>query len=339
MDFPKGMMEFVVPAAQAHEKWFIPVEPVTYPVPEFFLTLNPFTVGAIAVVFLIAAVGLWLNKEYDESTFGHRMEAKLRPYRDYAAGILAVTTGFTLVWMSIKGVHLAPNYPFTDDLFGSILRWVQAGIGVLLMIGLFTPVAAIGLLALYGSAFLLHPSIEPIDYINIVGIAVFLLVFSRGRYSLDWFLGKPILSTPGQRKWAYRVLRVLTGFALLWLALLKWRRPDLHLSLMDRYADFNPYVLLSWVGIKMSREMYVFALTIVEATVGIFEMFGILTRVASIFLIPIMLGSVLFLGPGELVGHLPILGTLVVLIIYGDEYFKNRQPDRYAEHPGTAVEK
>jgi uncharacterized membrane protein YphA (DoxX/SURF4 family) len=334
MDFPKGMLEFVIPAAQAHEKWFVATEPVTYPVPEFFKTLNEFTIGALAIVFVLALVGLWLNKEYDESTFGHRMEAKIRPWRDYAAGVLAVTMGFTLVWMSIEGVHLAPNYPFTPDLFGNVLRYAQAAIGVLLMIGLFTPAASIGLLALYVSAFFLHNSIEPIDYINYVGIAIFLLVFSRGRYSLDWFLGKPILSTPQQRKRAYQALRILTGFALVWLALLKWRRPDLHLSLMDRYAEFNPYVILGWFNIHMSREMYVFCLTVVEATVGIFEMFGILTRITSVMLVPIMLGSIIFLGPGELVGHLPILGSLFVLFVYGDDYYKNRLPDRYAEHGG-----
>lgn len=332
MDFPKGMMEFVVPAAQAHEKWFVPTQPVTYPVPEFFTTLNPYTLGALAGVFVLALIGLYVNKEYDESTFGHRMEAAIRPWRDYAAGMLAVSMGAMLLWMAIQGVHLAPNYPLTNDLFGNVLRWSEGIVGVLLLIGLFTPVAAVGLLALYMSAFLLHPTLEPLDYVNFVGIAIFLLVFSRGRYSLDWFLGKPILSTADQRKWAYRVLRVMTGFALLWLALLKWSRPDLHLSLMDRYADFNPYVMLGWVGIHMSREMYVFCLSVVEATIGIFVMFGILTRITSIMLVPIMMGSILFLGAGELVGHLPILGTLFVLFIYGDEYYKNRLPDRYAAH-------
>lgn len=330
-------MEFAVPAAQAHEKWFVPLEPMQYAQPSFYATLNPYTVGAVCVILLLTAVGWFGSRKYEKSSTAKGLEAKIRPYRDYAAGILAFATGFTLVVTALRGQLLASNYLLPAGLPGLILKGIELGVGVLLMIGLFTPVAAVGILALYASTFVLHPFIEPIDYLNFVGIAVFLITFARGRYSLDWFLGKPILSTPEQRKWAYVALRFLTGFTLLWLALLKWRRPDLHLSLMDRYPNFNPYLFLEWMGLKMSREVYVFLLSVIEATVGIFEMFGFLTRIAAVVLMFLFIGSIAFLGPSELVGHLPIMATLGVLFVYGDAYHKNREPDRYAEH--AAAEK
>ncbi len=326
------MMEFAVPAAQAHEKWFVPIDPVRYAQPSFYATLNPYTVGALAVVLLLTAVGYFGTRRYEKSAAAEGIEAKIRPYRDYAAGVLAFATGFTLFVTALRGQLLAANYLLPAGMPGLILKAAELGVGALLMVGLFTPVAAVGILALYASTFVLHPAIEPVDYLNFVGIALFLLTFARGRYSLDWFLGKPILSTPEQRKWAYVALRFLTGFTLLWLALLKWRRPDLHLTLMDRYPNFNPYLFLEWIGLKMSREMYVFMLSVVEACVGIFEMFGFLTRIAAVVLMILFLGSIAFLGPNELVGHLPIMATLVVLFVYGDGYQKNRQPDRYAEH-------
>ncbi|MEY4744648.1 MAG: hypothetical protein RL272_593 [Candidatus Parcubacteria bacterium] len=321
--------DLVVPAAEAHEKWFVPLSPVRYPVPEFYRTLNPYTVGAALAILAIAVIGYFADRAYERSAAYARIEARIRPWRDYAVVALALTTGITLLFSASRGQLLAANYPLPSDFFGSLLRLAEAVIGGLLVIGLFTPAAAIGLLGLYLSTFLLQPPIEPLDYLNYVGIAVFILFFSRGRYSLDWFLGKPIFTSPAQRKWAYLVLRVVTGFTILWLGALKWRRPDLHFGLLDRYAHFNPYVILQAAGISMTREFYVFALFVGEATIGVFEIFGFLTRATAVFLAPVFLASLLFLGPLELVGHLPLLGTLCVLIAYGDTYYKNRVEDRY----------
>jgi len=327
----QAVLDLLIPAAQAHEKWFVAVQPVTYPVPEFYRTLNPYTVGAILVVLAIGVAGYFVDRWYEKTPLYEKFEKKIRSLRDYGPGVLAFTTGFTLVFLAWRGQLLATNYPLDASMMGSVLRGAEAFIGLLLMIGLFTPAAAVGLLALYLSTFVLQPVIEPLDYVNFVGIAIYLLYFARGRYSLDWFLGKPILTTPEQRKWAYVALRVLTGLTIFWLGLLKWRRPDLHFSLMDRFPRLNPYVMMQWVGINISREVYVFALFVVEATIGIFETFGLLTRLAAVMLVPIFCASVVFLGTPELVGHLPILGTLFVLFVYGDTYYKNRKSHRHEE--------
>ncbi|HTM68771.1 MAG TPA: hypothetical protein VL426_05745 [Candidatus Binatia bacterium] len=328
--FPQRILDALIPAAQAHEKWFVPVSTVAYGQPEFYRTANVVTVGAAALVLALAAVGYFVDRWYEKTALYAKMEAKIKPWRDYAAGVLAVTTGFTLLFVAWRGQLLATNYPLPAGLPGTILRGIETFVGACFMIGLFTPAAAVGLFLLFLAAFALQPFIEPWDYVNFVGIAIFLFVFARGRYSLDWFLGKPITSTPHQRKWAYVALRVLTGITILWLGLLKWRRPDLHLSLMDRFPNMNPFVLLGWSGLHISRELYVFILFAVEATVGIFEIFGFLTRLTAVLLVPVFTASIFFLGPKELVGHLPILGTLFVLFVYGDTYQKDQAPDRYA---------
>lgn len=334
MDIVSRIAEWAVPAAHAHEKWFVPVEPVTSKIPELFLTVNPYTVGAAIGVLVFAVIGYVSDKWYEKTSLYAKIEGKIRPYRDYAAGVLAVTTGFALLWAAAHNQLLATNYALPEGIGGTVLRIAEAAVGGLLMVGLFTPAASIGLLALYASAFLLFPVIEPIDYVNFAGIGLFLLFFARGRYSLDWFLGKPILTTPAQRKWAYLALRVLTGFTLMWLGFLKFRRPDLHFSLMDRFSAFNPYVILGWVGVHMTRETYVFCLFVTETAIGLFEMLGLYTRVLAVALVPVMMVSLVFLGPGELVGHLPILGTLFVLFVYGDTYHKHRDEKRFT-HPSS----
>lgn len=325
------ILDAIVPAAQAHEKWFVPTAPISYPQPEFFRTVNGYTLGAAAIVLAVTVVGFFVDRWFERTAFYATYEKKLRPWRDYAAGVLAFTTGFTLLYAAWRGQLLATNYPLPAGLSGGLLRAVEAFIGALLMIGLYSRAAAAGLVALFVAAFAFEPFIEPWDYMNFAGIAVFLFVFARGRYSLDWLLGKPITSTPHQRKWAYVVLRVCTGFTILWLGLLKWRRPDLHFALLDRFPDMNPLVLMRWTGLGMSREAYVFSLFVFESLIGVFEIFGFLTRLSALVLAPVFCASILFLGPKELVGHLPILGTLFVLFVYGDTYQKSAGDDRYAE--------
>lgn len=334
----RSIMDMIIPAASAHEKWFVPTYPVTYPVPEFYRELNLWTVGAVVFVLAISIAGYFADRWYEKSSIYERFETKVRKFRDYAAGALAITTGIALIWMSYKGQLLAPNYPLAEGLPGMVLRMAEGAIGALLLIGLYTPVAAMGLAGLFVAALMIHGPIEALDYVNFLGIAIFLLAFSRGRYSLDWFLGKPLFSTPQHRKYAYVALRVLTGLAIFWVGLLKWRRPDLHLSLMDQFAAFNPYVILGWVGIHMSREVYIFILFVVEALIGVFEMLGFLTRVTAVLLAPVFLISLVFLGPLELFGHLPILGTVIVFFIYGDTYYKYREKGKGNVHPHPVVQ-
>jgi len=325
-------LEWLVPAAQAHEKWFVADAP-QYLQPEMYRTLNPVTIAGGSVALLVIALGLALDGRYERSALYARMESKIRPYRDYAAGILAVTTGIALMAMTLNGHLLADNFAQPPGVVGHPLLLAQGVIGALLIVGLYTPLAAVGVLALYGAAFLWHPVGDVVDYLHYPAIALFLFTFARGRYSLDWFLGKPVYTTPDQRKNAYFTTRVMFGASLVWIALIKYFDPGLHLALMDSHSTWNPYVVVDWLGLHMSRETYVFLLFCVEATVGLVIAFGSLTRIMSVFLLPIFLGSLIFLGPGELVGHLPMLGLLAVLFIYGDTYHKNREPDRYAPHP------
>lgn len=319
---------FVIPAAQAHEKWFVPVEPVTSAAPQFYHAVNAWTVGAAIAIATVAIAGWFVDRWYEKTPLYGRIEKKIRPLRDFAAGALGITTAVTLLIMSSRGMLLAQNFPLEPGPAATVLLGVQSVIGMLLLIGLFTRAAAIGLIALLAATFALFPWIDAMDYLHFLGIGIFLIAFARGRFSMDWFLGKPITTTAKQRKVAYVAMRVITGFTIIWLGFLKLRRPDLHFSLMDRYSDFNPYVIAHWLGIDMSREAYVFLLFAAEVAIGTFETAGLLTRFAAFTLFPLFMASAMFLGAGELVGHLPILGVLFVLFVFGDTYYKEEEPER-----------
>jgi len=332
MDILHRIAEFLVPAAQAHEKWFVAEAPA-YAQPELYRTLNPVTVGGIFVSLLVLAVAGLLDGRFERSTLYAKWENKIRAYRDYAAGILAITVGITLIIFTMQGHLMAPEYVIPGGSIGRFLAIAQGCIGALLVLGLYTSGASIALLALYLSLFTMHPAAHVVEYLHYPAIAVFLFTFARGRYSLDWILGKPVYTTPAQRKAVYFGTRVMFGLSLVIIALLKYREPGLHLALMDRYPSWNPYVIVQWLGLAMSRETYIFLLFCIEATVGALLVSGFFTRAMAVLLVPIFTGSIIFLGVGELVGHLPLLGLLAVLFVYGDTYHKNHAPDRYAPHP------
>ncbi len=325
MQFLRPLLDAVIPAAQAHEKWFVS-GPGAYVQPAFFRTANPWTAG-VALAVAALSVGGWLvDRWYEKTALYARFEDRIRPLRDHAAGVLAVTAGIMLAFNAWRGTLFGTNFPLAHAPFGAELRLVEAAVGVLLLVGLFTRAAAACLCFLFVPLLAFFPFPTQLELVNLFGVGVFLFYFARGRYSLDWFLGKPIVSTPEQRKVAYVFLRVTLGLAILTLSFWnKWLEPGYHLSLMDRYPSFNPFVLLRGAGLSgLTREQYVFLLFGVETTVGIYEVFGFLTRVAAVLLVPVFVASVVFLPPTELVGHLPILGTLFVLFVYGDPYPQGR---------------
>jgi uncharacterized membrane protein YphA (DoxX/SURF4 family) len=318
-----------ISAAQAHEKWFVTGDVMAYPQPESFHTWNAMTiVGAVAVIFA-CVVGAVLDRLFERSGFYEKLERRIRFLRDYAAFIMSFAVGVLLLWSAADGVVLVDNAPLPLGILGTLLRGFEMVIGLCLIVGVYTRMAAIGLGVIFASLFLLLPGADAFDYLYFAGIAGFLFYFARGRYSLDWFAGKPILSSAEERKRAYFVLRILTGVSFIILAAGKWLRPDLHLLLMDAHPNFNPYVIAQAVGFSwLSRETYVFLLFIIELTVGLFVLTGMLTRIAAIALMPVFTGSILFLGAGELVGHLPILGILLVLFVFGDTYHKGGVKER-----------
>lgn len=311
-----------IPAAQAHEKWFVELADNPPPLPAEFLPGSQMFTMAVLAVAILTIIGLLFDRRVERSSFYAKTEAKLRVWRDFAPGILAVGTAVALFWAAWQGTVLADDYAAPAGSLGMFFRVVQFALGAAFLTGFGTASAALGLGALYLSTFWLTGSVAPLDYLYFAGITVYLYAFARGRYSLDWFYGKPVLSTPDGRKRAYFALRVLTGAGFLALAFVKWVHPELHFELMDAYPDWNPYVILGMLGMHMTREVYVLCLAVVETIAGIYVLGGLFTRFVAVGLMPVFTASIMFLGPLELIGHLPILGILFVLFVYGDTYHK-----------------
>lgn len=328
------ILEILIPTAHAHEKWFVGAQETAAVATRQVFGANTTTFVTLALIAAAMVALYLLDRRFEGSRTERVLEQRIHHWRDYAAGVLSMATAVALLWSAATGTVLADNLVVPTGTSGTALMMLQVVAALLLLIGLFSVSAAAGIIALYLASFLLFPAGDVLDYGHYLAIGVFLLAFARGRYSLDWILGKGMLSTPEWRKRAFLALRVLTGLTLIWLALAKWLRPELHLALMDAYPDFNPYTVLRDLGATgLSRETYVFITGAVELLAGLVITTGVITRLAAAALIPLFCGSVIFLGPMEIVGHLPLIGIMFVLFVYGDSYHKGKRVEMHPAPP------
>ena len=251
-------------------------------------------VGAAAVVAVAAYV---LDRAFERSRLYARYEAKIRPWRDLASPAVAVPVGLFLLWAAWRGVLLVQPFDLLAlGWIGAVLRGVQAAIGFLILVGLFMSAAAVGLMALVVGALALFGT-DALPVLHLGGAAAFLYRFSRGRFSWDWFLGKPIASTPQQRKQSYLALRILTGLAMISAAVLEW-------------ITQSP---------ATSHGAWALGLTIAA---GLSFLTGFITRLSALIFLPVVLWAAGTSLWGEPAAVVPVLGILTAFLIFGDKYHK-----------------
>jgi hypothetical protein len=195
-------------------------------------------------------------------------------------------------------------------------------------------VAALVLILLGPLGFVLFPAYDVLDQLHWLGIALLILVI--GRYATDigderaWFAARG----PGWSARAVAVLRVITGVAIIAPALSEkiWN-PALGAAFLADRPQFNfPRVLLGQTW--LSDDTFVLLAGLVEGTIGVLLISGMLTRVVILGMwLPFNLG-IPFLPPQELIGHLPIFGIMYLLLVHGAGIAPGESLDR-AEPPGT----
>jgi hypothetical protein len=153
--------------------------------------------------------------------------------------------------------------------------------------------------------------------VDLVGLALFVLFAGAGRWSADHELGRaadPSFEAQAQAVWA---LRVCAGLALIVVAFAeKLAMPDLALSFLAEHPDFNvaQQIGLGWSDLEFAR-----AAGAIEVLFGLLLISGRLPQ-AIVLIAGIPFNATLwFFGTSELVGHLPVYGAMLVLLVYGSD--------------------
>ncbi|MDP8911187.1 MAG: hypothetical protein M3M94_03885, partial [Actinomycetota bacterium] len=153
--------------------------------------------------------------------------------------------------------------------------------------------------------------------LDVLGLALFVLAAGPGRWSADGELGRGPLDAPpprlGRALWA---LRICAGLSFVVVAFVeKLANPALAVEFLNSQStELN---VARAVGLPVTDLEFVRIAGAIEVLFGLLVLSGALPQVVVLVVgIPFNL-TLYFFGAIEMLGHLPIYGTMLVLLVYG----------------------
>lgn len=300
--------------ALAHVKWFVSPTDPSRPGVDASLILSWRT----GVLIVVAAVGLGVLLLLRRLA-GDPHWPRLQFFKSMAVGaptLLAVQAAIALVYAAVQPALFAPNIPLPLNPFGLIVSALELLIAFSLITGLLDWLAAVVLSLLVLVTLSLGHYSDTLDMLFWIGIGTVILIIGRGAPAVHpargWFHAR-------SEAWSARAvaaLRVITGLAIMAPGLdEKVWNPVLGGQFLATHPDFN--FMHNLLGIQwFTDDLFVLAAGVVETTIGILLVSGLLTRVVILGMwVPFNVG-VPFLPPQELIGHLPIFGIMYFLLVH-----------------------
>lgn len=293
----------------AHELWF--VERV--PAKDWSFLWEGRTLallaGALGVALLVRGLS-FVRSGIDVPAL-----ARLGPWMPFA---VRMHLGIALAGLLSGGYYLAPSLKLEHDLSGWLLGGVMAVTAILLIVGWHVRLGA-WLLVAAGPIGMLEFGFEGIlQRVDILGLAAFLLLAGPGRWSADHELRRVREPTPERLAQAVWALRLGVAVALIAVAVVeKLANPDLALLFTDSSGvDFNVAAAL---GLPLDDLEFVRIAGAIEVLFGLLVLSGALPQAVAVLAgVPFNL-TLYFFGTNELLGHLPVYVTLLVLLVYGSD--------------------
>ena len=292
-------------AILAHESWFTRARP---PYDWSFAT-EPATLALVAAAISVAVV--W-------RIVGRRLPRPELPFlapigraASWVPRLLAIHAGVSLLAQAARGTYLAPSLELGDTPAGSALAIVEGSLGVWLD------------RAGTGSARPRSSWWPPVRW----GCSP----SASCRSSSGWISsgsrcswrccrparigGAPRRPSPtAWRRPPSRSARWWGARSIVLAVTEKLARPELALAFLDRFPAFN---LLDTIGLQVSDLTFVRIAGAFELLFGLLILSGTLPQVVVIAAGIPFNATLFFLGTEELIGHLPIYGAMLALLIYG----------------------
>jgi uncharacterized membrane protein YphA (DoxX/SURF4 family) len=301
--------------ASAHEKWFHETQNFGL---RWDLLFRPIPVAFIGAVLLVTFIAWLYWRQRGERGFvpgpenlGATDERRSALYGLIPA-ILGIHVAVPLLVGGVQGQLFSPNNQLTG-LSMYAMGLAQTGIALAIFYGALTRIAAaaLGVLWLAG-VFLVGP--EPmLDNIMYLGFAAFFFLAGRGPIAIDRLIVPLLEPSAKSMEKALPALRIGLGLSLVFVAFTeKFANLPLASSFLERY----PLNFTAALGMPLPNEIFILCAGAVELLVGLWILFGIFPReIILIAWIPINLTLTIF-NWTELVGHLPIYGTLAALLVW-----------------------
>jgi uncharacterized membrane protein YphA (DoxX/SURF4 family) len=231
--------------------------------------------------------------------------ARLVPY---VPRLLAAHLGLSLLLLRLRGNVLDPSVHAGDGLSAALVLAPQVVAGALLLAGIAVRAAAWGVVAAGPVLVALHGPGSLLLCAVLVGVALFLVVAppqhrDGGRAHVE----------PEQLRVALLALRLGTAVSLISLAVAeKLANPAMGAAMLEQQPVLN---LLEPLGV--SAAQFVVLAGVVELLFGLLVLSGATPQVVGLVAAVPFTASLALFGATELVGHLPVYGVLLVLVVLG----------------------
>ena len=294
----------LVPALPTHERWF--VESQQGGDWSFFLSPLPLVLTAAVVAVTVAWRVVALRVDRPELSF----LAPLGRLVPWVPRLLGIHLGVALLALAATGAFLTPANDHLGGVGGSSLLLVEAALGIWLVTGWQLRAASTLVLMLAPALALVAGWTALGECANLAAVAAFLVVVPPGPDAYG--AAHP---SAAHLRWALLWLRLGVGTALIVLAFSeKLTNPAMAIDTLERFPQLD---VLGLVGIDVSPATFVAIAGAVELLFGLLVISGAFPQVAVLVAMVPFNATLLLFGQTEMVGHLPVYGVFLALLVYG----------------------
>jgi hypothetical protein len=223
----------------------------------------------------------------------------------------------SLLGMLSLGFYLSPAMDLQPDFAGITLGATMAVVVITMATGWHARWGAALLIALGPLGMIEFGVSEVLQRIDLLGLAGYVLAAGPGRWSADFETGRatePSLADHARAIWS---LKVAAGLALIIVAFAeKLAVPDMAVQFLVEHPELN---VAQQIGIDMSNLEFARVAGGIEVLFGLLLISGALPQ-AIVVIAGIPFNATLwFFGANELLGHLPIYGAMLALLVYGSD--------------------
>ncbi|MGH3331580.1 MAG: hypothetical protein ACRDPJ_09805 [Nocardioidaceae bacterium] len=289
-----------------HERWFVEQTPGN----DWSFFFSPLPLALAAAMVLVAVLWRWAALRLPSPEL-----AVLRPLGRLAPWVprlLGIHLGVALLALAASGAFVTPAVDELDGATGTALLLSEAALGIWLVTGFRLRAAAALTLALAPALALFAGPIALLECANLAAVAGFLVVLPPG---LDAH-GR-VKPSAERLTLALFLLRMGVGVALISLAFTeKLTNPEMATHTL---SEFPPLDVFAWVGIDVAPTTFVAVAGAVELLFGLLVLSGALPQGAVLVAMVPFNATLALFGQTELVGHLPVYGVFLALLVYGSD--------------------
>jgi uncharacterized membrane protein YphA (DoxX/SURF4 family) len=290
--------------ASAHERWFVDNTDGG----DWGFYFSPLPVALTLAVVTVTVAWRLVARRLPSPEL-----APLRPLgriTAYVPRLLAIYLGISLLALAVSGDFLSHSLRLSDVPGGSVAGLVEGILGVWFITGIRLRATTVVFATLGPLALLAAGPVALFESAVLFGIAAFLCILPPS----DRTFGH-VEPDPAVLRAALLALRVGVATSLVTLAFSeKFANPELASHTLEKYPLLDVF---SQIGIHLPHDTFTAIAGSIELLFGLLLLSGALPQVAVLIAAVPFNATLLLFGQTELIGHLPVYGVFLTLIIYG----------------------